>query len=79
MLDFTQDTDNIRFPTDILPWAVKVVYSPVDHKPDTYNHYALKSADRSLVIGIAELALYVPDGNCKMSRWGARLRENNAG
>jgi len=52
--------------TDILPSAVTVVYAPVDHETDTIYHlHALKSADRGLVTGIVELALYVHDGSCK--------------
>jgi hypothetical protein len=57
-----------------------VVYAPVNHETDTNYHHALKPADKGLVIGIAVLALYVLDGNCKISRCGARrLRENKAG
>jgi hypothetical protein len=48
------------------------VYAPVEH--DTYMNYlhALKSEDKGLVIGTAELALYVVDGNCKICRCDAR-------
>jgi hypothetical protein len=50
-------------------------WSPVDHETDRNYLHALKSADRGLVIGITELALYV-DGNCKFSSCGAgRLRD----
>jgi len=39
-----------------------VVYTSVDQATDMNYLHALKSADRGLVISIAELALYV-DGN----------------
>jgi hypothetical protein len=85
LLDFSQDTNNrLRFRTDIFPSEVKVVYTSLGDETDRSNYQlqALKSAsprlrkaivknsDRDLVLGIAELALNVLKGNCKIFRIG---------
>jgi hypothetical protein len=93
LLDLAQDTDDrLRLRTNIFPSEITVVYAPVGDERIRSNYHllqALKKAsprlrkailensDRDVVLGIAELALNVLNGNCKISRSGAeRLRKH---
>jgi hypothetical protein len=93
LLDLAQDTDErLRFRTLIFPSEVTVVYAPVGYEKNRSNYHllqALKAAsprlrkailvnsNRDLVLGIAELAINVLNGNCKISKSGVdRLRKH---
>ena len=95
LLDLAQDTDNcLRFRTHNFPSEVTVVYAPLGYEKDTVElspftsaqagvattaKTILENSNKDLVLGIAELALTVLNGNCKISKNDVdRLRKHKS-